>query len=160
MTASIRASRAKPRAKTRRTRVTVGHDPQQAVTGVDDGERADTCLLHQRPSSCATSRAAASATVRPGAIPPVIAPAHRSSSSTARIHGIVLEVLQVGISPREEQRLMTAVPPTNRVRRTTIGSSGQDLAISIGLTDVVARDHDPVPNAGTHLTPPPSAAGP
>jgi len=66
----------------------------------------------------------------------------------------VLEVLYVGITPREEQRLMSAVPPTNRERRTTIGSRRQDLAISIGFTDVMPRDHDPISNAGMHVTAP------
>src|SRR5579875_1977180 len=63
----------------------------------------------------------------------------------------VLEMLDQGIGPREQERLVPTVAPAHEVRRTSVRAVDLDhLAVPGGLVDPVALDHDPIADVCLH----------
>jgi len=126
--------------------ITVGDDADQAVP-VDDGQRTDAGLLHDRrgladrvlwlnPDAGATH---------------TIDRSHDSSLVVASLRGLgrrVLEVLKGGVHAGKEQCLVASVAPSHEIRRpAALAPHFKNLAVTVRFTDAMAPDHDAITHA-------------
>jgi hypothetical protein len=67
----------------------------------------------------------------------------------------MLKMLDGGIGPRDKYRFVATVTPSHEVRRETVQPVYcEHFAVAVGLTEMVALDHDAITDADAHIDAP------